>query len=449
MLLCLPVLGLALFANASGVSTWDVAEAVTSTKQCAAGSVRAVVAGKQVCLKSGQRCRKSLDRQYHRYGFHCHTGRLVRIRPVPKPRFVTIEASGQPETVFSWTKDRCDDLDIPDLPARAFRDAQGRAQLLAAHFINRRFVGPDLDSLTRECSPILRSDFNSDPSAYDDHDWLASTYSSDGHTVYALIHDEYQGFEHPGQCTNFTDVRWCLRTSITFAVSHDDGSTYQQTSPPALVASFPSRYAADSGHAGAGIPSNIVHNARDGYYYAFLNLKQEKPGQPLTVNHDCLIRTKDLADPRSWRAWSGGTSFDTTFIDPYRSTADPDAHLCKGVAADVLGDFVPGSLTFNTVANQWLFVGISGGGFFYSLSPDLIHWTGRNLFYPATVPWTYMCGGPDPVHDPSLIDPTSSSRNFDTSGATAYVYFTLFHTQSCQQGLNRDLMRVPIQIRAS
>jgi hypothetical protein len=70
----------------------------------------------------------------------------------------------------------------------------------------------------------------------------------------------------------------------------------------------------------------------------------------------------------------------------------------------------------------------------------------RNLFYPATVPWTYTCGGPDPVHYPSLIDPNSRSRNFDTSGKTAYVYFTQFHTQSCQLGLDRDLVRVPVEI---
>ena len=50
-------------------------------------------------------------------------------------------SNGPPQTVFSWAKDRCEDLDIPDLPARAFRDAQGRVQLIAAHYINRRFIG--------------------------------------------------------------------------------------------------------------------------------------------------------------------------------------------------------------------------------------------------------------------------------------------------------------------
>jgi hypothetical protein len=43
---------------------------------CRPGSVPAVIGGKRRCLRHGQRCRRRLDRQYHRYGFHCHTGRL-------------------------------------------------------------------------------------------------------------------------------------------------------------------------------------------------------------------------------------------------------------------------------------------------------------------------------------------------------------------------------------
>jgi hypothetical protein len=52
---------------------------------CAWGAVAAKVDGKQVCLRAGQRCERRLERQYHRYGFHCHAGRLrialVNARP--------------------------------------------------------------------------------------------------------------------------------------------------------------------------------------------------------------------------------------------------------------------------------------------------------------------------------------------------------------------------------
>ena len=53
-------------------------------KGCPKGAVAATIAGKRVCLKSGQKCKTSRDWQYHRYGFHCHTGRLARAAK-PKP----------------------------------------------------------------------------------------------------------------------------------------------------------------------------------------------------------------------------------------------------------------------------------------------------------------------------------------------------------------------------
>ena len=53
-------------------------------KSCPRGSVAAVIGGVQKCLKTGQRCKRALDRQYHRYGFHCHTGRLTKVGK-PKP----------------------------------------------------------------------------------------------------------------------------------------------------------------------------------------------------------------------------------------------------------------------------------------------------------------------------------------------------------------------------
>jgi hypothetical protein len=74
----------------------------------------------------------------------------------------------------------------------------------------------------------------------------------------------------------------------------------------------------------------------------------------------------------------------------------------------------------------------------------------RSVVHASTHPraawWTYKCGGPDPVHNPSVLDPTSTSRNFETIGKTAYLYYTQFHTQNCQQGPDRDLVRVPITV---
>jgi alpha/beta hydrolase fold len=46
----------------------------TASKPCAKGSVAAVIGGERTCLRTGQRCKRGLDWQYLRYGFHCHAG---------------------------------------------------------------------------------------------------------------------------------------------------------------------------------------------------------------------------------------------------------------------------------------------------------------------------------------------------------------------------------------
>jgi streptogramin lyase len=48
---------------------------------CAPGSTSAKVGGRRRCLKAGQRCRNRWDREYHRYRFHCHVGRLEAFLP--------------------------------------------------------------------------------------------------------------------------------------------------------------------------------------------------------------------------------------------------------------------------------------------------------------------------------------------------------------------------------
>jgi hypothetical protein len=84
-------------------------------------------------------------------------------------------------------------------------------------------------------------------------------------------------------------------------------------------------------------------------------------------------------------------------------------------------------------------------GFYYSLSGDLVHWSARKLVQEAVVPQTYRCGDQDPVYYPSVLDPKSSSPNFETTGRQAYLYYTRFHYKACAQTQDRDLVRVPVE----
>jgi hypothetical protein len=80
------VIGLACLAAALAAGSADgsaQAEArpagrAAAAKTCPAGFVRAKLSWGEKCLKVGRYCKIKGDREYHRYRFHCHTGRLSR-----------------------------------------------------------------------------------------------------------------------------------------------------------------------------------------------------------------------------------------------------------------------------------------------------------------------------------------------------------------------------------
>lgn len=72
------LLALAAIAAAPARAAQPTTEPTAAGKTCKAGYVRATLSWGEKCLKAGQFCKVSGDREYHRYGFHCHTGRLSR-----------------------------------------------------------------------------------------------------------------------------------------------------------------------------------------------------------------------------------------------------------------------------------------------------------------------------------------------------------------------------------
>ena len=56
------------------------------------------------------------------------------------------------------------------------------------------------------------------------------------------------------------------------------------------------------------------------------------------------------------------------------------------------------------------------------------------------------CGEPDPKAYASLLDPASPERNFGVTGQTAWIYYTQLNYQDCHMTLDRDLMRIPVEI---
>lgn len=354
------------------------------------------------------------------------------------PVTFSLRVVGQEEVVFDWSKDRCDDSYIPDLPARAFRDDSGQVQLIAGHATNRRNIGPDLNSLTHECSVIMESDEDPDPAAFNYWEWIGATYTEDGKTIYAIIHNEYHGYGRDPEC--FDVSGGCWYNSLTLAVSTDSGASYHHpvTPPGHLIAAWPEQYVPGRAPYGVFHPSNIV-KGKDGYYYSIW-----QTGELDLQSWQCLMRTDDLSDPKSWRFWDGA-GFYGTFINPYTEpTENTEAHLCEPIDSfkDIDEATHPSSLTYNNYIDRYIFIAPLApphrSGFYYSVSEDLINWSPFKLFYDVE-----LISGEAPYMYPSLLDPDSETKNFETTGKKAYLYYTRLNFGLGNS--DRDLVRVPVE----
>lgn len=359
----------------------------------------------------------------------------------------SVQVVGPPQPVFDWGSSACETMNYPDLPARAFRDFEGQTQLLISHFDNYRMIGPSLEGLAVDCHPVLLSPKRAAPRQFQDRQWIASVFTRDGRSVWALVHDEYQGNRHRGRCPSHRYLP-CWYNAITLAHSSDGGRTYTEARPPRnLLAAAPYRYRPDRGPAGVFTPSNVV-GGPGGAFYTLVRIRD-----PGVQRGTCLLRTRQVGRPGSWRAWNG-IGFGGRFSDPYRSPQRrriPCSPVGRGKIAEM-----DESLTYNSALGAYLLVGLAppgpaslgpkARGIYFATSSDLVHWSERRLVTRAVTTHDYRCGGPSPLAYPSVIDPASASPTFATSGSRPYLYYTQFRYRDCRQTAERDLMRVPLAV---
>lgn len=358
-----------------------------------------------------------------------------------------LEVIGEIETIFDWSEDSCDLEHHADLPVRAYKDENNQVNLIISNIKSRRMTGPDFDSLTMDCKPILQSVDNPAPDAYAHKEWLASVYTEDGKTIHGLVHNEYQGNQLSSRDCPSRQYFKCWYNTITYVRSDNSGAQFDRpvASPDHLVASLPQKYTPDAGIFGVFSPSNIIKHGS--HYYAFIKA-QTWPDQK---QHTCLMRTENLSDPDAWRFWDV-FGFGGQFADPYR---DDEEKLRKGtcyaVDPDDIAEIYEG-ITWNSQLNKFVLIGTSNDpqrdpnyfGFYYAFSDDLINWEKRKPLLEVRLPW--RTSNPNiPVYlYPTLIDHGSSSRNFETTGENMFLYFTRLNNG--QSGLDRDLVRMRVRV---
>lgn len=370
----------------------------------------------------------------------------ISLRAEPDSSAARLALVGPAELVFDWSEQSCAPVEEPDLPVRAFRDAWGRVQLLLSHYVTFRLIGPTLNRLRVDCRPVMRSPEDPHPARFRDRRWIASPYTEDGRHIWALVHHEYQGNRHGRRCPERSYLR-CWYNAVTLAKSSDGGRTYRQLrSPRHLIAAAPYRYRHGAGPAGVFAPSNLVRRGR--YFYALVRVRDKERSAGV-----CLIRSGLPGRASGWRAWAEGR-FGVRFRNPYRDPVGP-AVGCDRISPGRISEMTE-SLTFNTVLDRYLLVGIAGpldrrargrhSGIYFSLSEDLVHWSPRQLLLAAPTLHTHRCGAPSPIAYPSIISPRSRSRTFTTSDGYSYLYFTRFHYRNCQRTADRDLVRIPLKV---
>jgi hypothetical protein len=357
---------------------------------------------------------------------------------------------GVREVVFDWTTDRCEDLDVPDGPARFVRAGDGELVLFSGnaprYYVSR---GSDFSSLKRVCSqPALVSADKRTPESYENWEWLWAVYR-EGDRWHAFVHNEFHdatsatcriGDPSPGNP--------CWYNSVTYAVSSDGGQTFTKPNAPAHGVApapnawvppsvYPSSYAAE----GYFQPSSIVRGP-DGYYYSLMNSIPDKSN--IYANGICAIRSDRLDDPTNWRAWDG-SGFNLRLTSPYATGAS--ATVCTYLPTAIGNS----SLSYNTYLGLYMLVNDSNMGpgtcgIYFSLSSDMVHWGPMQMIAPARLPWcdadpaTPGILEPVVVLYPSLLDQGDTGVNFDRTGRTVYLYYTRFN----DGGLDRDLVRVPV-----
>jgi hypothetical protein len=350
-----------------------------------------------------------------------------------------LRVSGPEELVASSESVTCPrgEMHSFDQPAAAYRRDGGTVVLLAGNRRGYHFEGPSLDAVAEvRCGALLPRASHADPGKFRDNEWLFAIRSIGPGRAVGIVHNEYHGSEHGVSGCKVTSLRdfECWYGSVTQVRSADDARSFQRAEPPAgVVAALPYLFRPGMKRAGLFSPK-VAEDPRTGEVYLLVTVADRNRRMR---GQQCLLKARDDA-LSAWRAWDG-SGFTLNIGSPYdsRSTAE--------CAAVMEGDLT----SVKYLAGKDFFVGVGHGakGFWYAFSGDLIHWSGAQKFTSVPVPSAWNLGDPPPEAYPSLLDPDSSSRNFDRLDKRPYLYFVRFAVEDGKVELRkRRLLRVPVVI---
>jgi hypothetical protein len=363
--------------------------------------------------------------------------------PEPRKAVVGLAPVSDARTLYAWVTDRCEDEFIPDAPARAISRSDGQIALIASHRENWALVGSGFSTLRPSCRSLLRS--SDDAGSEAGNLWIEATFTSDGQQVMALVSQDLTGRTRRAGCSRREFPGDCWLNKIVAARSTDMGQTFSLLEPDRrIIATLGDSYPQDSRtRFGVFTTSNIVRGS-DGAQYMIAYTE----GEGVQEAANCLFRTDDPFTPERWRAWDG-----SAFNVDMRS--ESIRRPCRTLDRTALPNEVR-SLTFVPRRGVWLAVFAARvrtpgdeaavPGFYFSQSADLVRWQPPQRVMRA--PTRPRLDDPDVVMSyPSLLDPASASRNFDTlDGDEPVLLFTVHHLKDGRGTMNRDLRYVRLRV---
>jgi hypothetical protein len=349
-----------------------------------------------------------------------------------------LSIAGPEELVLSHDRMTCNSeqpgsADRTDMPVTAFRRKDGSVVMLAGNQNNFYLEGPSVEAARRtSCANLLAPNNNPDPTKFTARRWLFAIYAKTYDLVFGLVHNEYHGNEFMRDgCVKTSQRNFeCWYASTTLVVSKDGGHTFQDPpSPDNVLAAPPFKFATNKKRVGTDSPK-IVGNPADGMTYVMVNFRDRNRGMNA---RQCLLRGsgKSLDD---WRAWDGH-GFNQDMRSPYVVERGAD---CVGVIP-----YAVSSLKYVTAIKKFVAIGLRGPRLTYAFSDDLIHWSKPQTLMTVTRKQVRQSGDPLPRDYFSLLDPGSTSVNFDTLEGKPYLYFV----QYTEDRRYRDLYRVPLVIK--
>lgn len=330
------------------------------------------------------------------------------------------------EVLILDTEGECttsDTIDLADQPITAFRRATNDVLLFTSNSTNIIVSGPTVNTAVRQdCKSNLVSTWNPNPNTYNGKEWLMAAYKTVSGEIIGFIHNEYHGeivkVPTPEVCKRADgEPHKCWQGAVTAVRSLDGGKTFTDiTADRRVFASTPYKYTNGLGRQGYSMPK-VVGKPNDDYIYMFfLATDIPKIGTgAISYNGTCLARGLGT-NGQNWRMWNG-SSFSVEDIDPYKNTVtNPEKYLCIPVVAWNMM-----SIKYVPKEKMFLAVGYRGKDSVYAISSNLTDWSDPQLFNDPTL--DADTAGAGEIWYLSLLDPTSSSVNFDTLEENPYLYY--------------------------